>query len=44
MVDNSGTPDQLEPQLEQLWTWINGLPHLPEDFDFTAKRSEPSSA
>ena len=26
VIDNSGTVDELEPQIEALWEWIDGLP------------------
>ena len=29
VVDNSGSLDELEPQIVELWTWIQGLPHVP---------------
>jgi dephospho-CoA kinase len=43
VVDNSGTRDDLLPQLDALWAWLTSLPHLPDDFDFTA-RSEKAPA
>ena len=29
VVDNSGSLDELEPQIVELWTWIQGLPQVP---------------
>ena len=43
VVDNSGPPADLEPQVERLWAWLTALPHLPDDFDFTAKRTVSTS-
>ena len=34
VVDNSGTVDELEPQIAELWAWLTSLPQLPEDFTF----------
>ena len=34
VVDNSGTLDELDPQIAELWAWLNSLPQLPEDFTF----------
>jgi dephospho-CoA kinase len=34
VVDNSGTIDELDPQIAELWAWLNSLPQLPEDFTF----------
>ena len=31
VVDNSGTPDELEPQIDRLWAWLTSLPQLPPD-------------
>ena len=31
VIDNSGPPAALPAQLDVLWEWINGLPHVPED-------------
>ncbi len=33
VVDNSGTPDDLEPQIDRLWTWLTSLPQLPADYE-----------
>ena len=33
MVDNSGTPDDLVPQIDRLWTWLQALPQLPPDYE-----------
>lgn len=31
IVDNSGTLEELEPQLDFVWSWIKTLPHPPEN-------------
>lgn len=31
VVDNSGTLDQLRPQIDALWAWLSSLPQLPPD-------------
>ena len=33
VIDNSGTPDDLDPQIDRLWLWLNELPQLPEDYE-----------
>jgi dephospho-CoA kinase len=33
VVDNSGPPDALIPQIDALWAWLQSLPQLPADFD-----------
>jgi dephospho-CoA kinase len=32
VVDNSGVVEDLDPQIDKLWTWLTSLPQLPEDF------------
>ncbi len=32
VIDNSGTPDDLAPQVFALWEWLKSLPQLPGDF------------
>jgi dephospho-CoA kinase len=34
VVDNSGTVDELDPQIAELWAWLTSLPQLPDDFRF----------
>jgi dephospho-CoA kinase len=34
VIDNSGAPDALAGQIEQLWAWLTSLPQLPADFDY----------
>lgn len=34
VVDNSGSIDELEPQIVELWGWLTSLPQLPADFRF----------
>lgn len=33
VIDNSGTPEDLDPQIDRLWEWLSGLPQLPEDYE-----------
>jgi dephospho-CoA kinase len=42
VVDNSGDLDDLEPQIDQLWTWLHDLPQLPTDFQFVGRRDGSS--
>jgi len=34
VVDNSGSVDELDPQVAELWAWLSSLPQLPRDFGF----------
>jgi dephospho-CoA kinase len=34
VVDNSGSVDELDPQIAELWAWLSSLPQLPRDFRF----------
>ena len=34
VVDNSGSIDELDPQIAELWAWLSSLPQLPQDFRF----------
>jgi dephospho-CoA kinase len=34
VVDNSGSVEELDPQIAELWAWLSSLPQLPEDFRF----------
>ena len=34
VVDNSGSVDELDPQIAELWAWLSSLPQLPRDFTF----------
>ena len=34
VIDNSGTIDDLEPQVDALWAELQALPQLPPDWDF----------
>ena len=36
VIDNSGTFDDLVPQIERLWTELTSLPQLPADFELPA--------
>lgn len=44
VIDNSGDPGDLVAQVDRVWDAIAELPHLPDDFDITAKRADPASA
>lgn len=44
VVDNSGSPEDLLPQVEALWTWLQTLPQLPADYEpITPKSAPPAS-
>jgi dephospho-CoA kinase len=34
VVDNSGTPADLEARVDELWTWLTALPQLPPEHQF----------
>ncbi len=34
VIDNSGSVDDLDPQIDKLWEWLTSLPQLPDDFRF----------
>ena len=36
VIDNSGEPAELEPQIDSVWTWLQSLPHVPADYEPTA--------
>jgi dephospho-CoA kinase len=38
VVDNSGAPEDLERQIDQLWNWLSSLPQLPVDYEPIAPR------
>lgn len=42
MVDNSGTFDELEPQIDRLWVELTALPQLPADWEMPAPKPKPS--
>lgn len=33
VIDNSGSPDELGPQIDRLWAWLTSLPQLPPDYE-----------
>ena len=38
VVDNSGSRDELEPQIVELWVWLQALPQLPADYEFAGRK------
>ncbi|MEY4361621.1 MAG: hypothetical protein RL391_927 [Actinomycetota bacterium] len=38
VVDNSGSPSDLDGQIERLWKWLTSLPQLPADYEPVAPR------
>jgi dephospho-CoA kinase len=38
VIDNSGSPADLEPQIDQLWQWLRSLPQLPSDYEPVAPK------
>jgi dephospho-CoA kinase len=34
VIDNSGTVEDLDPQIDKLWDWLISLPQLPADFRY----------
>ncbi len=43
VVDNSGTVEELAPQIDALWVWVQTLPQLPTDFRFGARSEAPDT-
>lgn len=41
VIDNSGAPEDLEPQIERLWAWLTSLPQLPADYEPVAPAPKP---
>lgn len=41
VVDNSGSPDDLDPQIDRLWTWLTSLPQLPADYEPVTPTTKP---
>lgn len=37
VVDNSGAPEALTSQVDELWAWLSTLPQLPADFRLATK-------
>jgi dephospho-CoA kinase len=42
VIDNSGSPADLEPQIDRLWAWLTSLPQLPADYEPAAPGPKPS--
>lgn len=38
VIDNSGGPDDLAPQVDALWAWLTSLPPLPDDAPLGRRR------
>jgi dephospho-CoA kinase len=43
VVDNSGSVDELEPQIEELWVWVHTLAQLPADYQFAGRKDRAGS-
>ncbi len=39
VIDNSGPPGELDPQVDQLWDTLRALPQLPADFVYAPERA-----
>jgi dephospho-CoA kinase len=37
VIDNSGTVDELDQQVNELWQWLMSLPQLPDDFSWSRR-------
>ena len=37
VIENSGTVDELDQQVDELWQWLKSLPQLPDDFSFSRR-------
>jgi dephospho-CoA kinase len=37
VIDNSGTVDELDQQVDELWQWLMSLPPLPDDFSWSRR-------
>jgi dephospho-CoA kinase len=44
VVDNSGSVDELEPQIAELWVWVHTLPQLPADYRFGGRNDGVDTA
>jgi dephospho-CoA kinase len=40
VVDNSGTLDDLAPQIDRLWVELTALPQLPPDWEMPAPKAK----
>ena len=38
VIDNQGSPADLEPQIDRLWKWLTSLPQLPPDYEPVAPK------
>ena len=38
VIDNRGTPAELEPQIDRLWEWLMSLPQLPPEYEPVAPK------
>ncbi len=44
VVENSGERDELEPQIAELWVWLQSLPQLPADYEFAGRKDGSDKA
>ena len=44
VIDNSGNQDALEQQIGRLWEWLQSLPQLPADFQFTGRNDDSDTS
>lgn len=38
VIDNSGSPENLGAQIDELWSWLTSLPQLPADYEPTTPK------
>ena len=44
VVDNSGERDEMEPQIAELWVWLQSLSQLPADYEFAGRKDKVDQA
>lgn len=40
VIDNSGSPTDLTPQIDEVWKWLTSLPQLPADYEPVTPKSK----